>query len=164
MSSKISALPASAVVRKTDLFTFARPPGNFSVVQDVMLTAEPGAEIKLESDGGKFTIDALGDALVDVVDGFTIQIAANPIFDIDVTGNVSVSPPAGAFVSFIVDTASFVMDAAGNVQLIVVLGATLTLSYHPSTPGDWSGSPSHVWEALDRLAAAVAGLLGGPIP
>jgi hypothetical protein len=36
--------------------------------------------------------------------------------------------------------------------------------YTPNASGDWDGDPATVQEALDRLAAAVAGLLGGPIP
>ena len=36
--------------------------------------------------------------------------------------------------------------------------------YSPATPADWSGSPTTAAEALDRLAAAVAGLLAAPIP
>lgn len=39
------------------------------------------------------------------------------------------------------------------------------LSYTPGTPGDWAPTaPTTQGEALDRLATAVAGLLGGPIP
>ena len=37
-------------------------------------------------------------------------------------------------------------------------------AYNPGNPGNWSGSPTTVASALDRLAAAVAGLLGGAIP
>lgn len=36
--------------------------------------------------------------------------------------------------------------------------------YIPAAPANWAGSPATVGSALDRLAAAVAGLLGGPIP
>lgn len=36
--------------------------------------------------------------------------------------------------------------------------------YIPANAGDWIGNPVNAGEALDRLAAAVAGLLGGPIP
>lgn len=36
--------------------------------------------------------------------------------------------------------------------------------YTPATPGDWNGVPVNAGEAIDRLAAAVAGLLGGPVP
>ena len=38
------------------------------------------------------------------------------------------------------------------------------IPYTPAAPANWAGSPTDVWTALDRLAAAVAGLLGGPIP
>ena len=38
------------------------------------------------------------------------------------------------------------------------------LSYVPVAPANWAGSPADVSDALDRIAAAVAGLLGGPIP
>lgn len=37
--------------------------------------------------------------------------------------------------------------------------------YTPGTPSNWSGTPpSNFASALDRLAAAVRSLLGGPIP
>jgi len=38
------------------------------------------------------------------------------------------------------------------------------LAYTPSTSADWSGDPTNFPDALDRLAAAVAGLLAAPIP
>lgn len=38
------------------------------------------------------------------------------------------------------------------------------LSYSPVAPANWAGSPADVAAAIDRLAAAVVGLLGGPIP
>lgn len=37
-------------------------------------------------------------------------------------------------------------------------------AYIVGAAGNWSGSPTTVTSALDRLAAAVAGLLAGPIP
>lgn len=37
-------------------------------------------------------------------------------------------------------------------------------SYTPSTVGDWLTAPVSTQEALDRLASAVEGLLGAPIP
>lgn len=36
--------------------------------------------------------------------------------------------------------------------------------YIPAAPGDWGGDPLNLDEATNRIAAAVAGLLGGPIP
>jgi hypothetical protein len=41
---------------------------------------------------------------------------------------------------------------------------SLDSGYTPGTPGDWAGAPTSVQDALDRLAAAVEGLLGGAIP
>jgi len=38
------------------------------------------------------------------------------------------------------------------------------VAYTPGTPGDWAGSPTNAGDAIDRIAAAVAGLLGGTIP
>lgn len=36
--------------------------------------------------------------------------------------------------------------------------------YTPASPGHWNGNPTNYIDAIDRLAAAVSGLLGGPIP
>lgn len=51
-------------------------------------------------------------------------------------------------------SAGAVVYAAVNQASRILYGGT----------GDWNGSPSDVDGALDRLAAAVAGLLVGPIP
>ena len=36
--------------------------------------------------------------------------------------------------------------------------------YTPAVSGDWAGDPSGTADALDRIAAALAILLGNPIP
>jgi hypothetical protein len=52
----------------------------------------------------------------------------------------------------------------GTVQPVPMSTAQGTV-YLPGAPADWVGpAPTLVSAALDRLAAAVAGLLGGPIP
>lgn len=39
------------------------------------------------------------------------------------------------------------------------------IGFIPAAAGDWNGTaPADLKNAVDRLAAAVAGLLGGPIP
>jgi hypothetical protein len=44
-------------------------------------------------------------------------------------------------------------------------GDSGTTSYAPGTPGDWAApAPTNAQDALDRMAAAVAVLLAGPIP
>lgn len=45
------------------------------------------------------------------------------------------------------------------------LDTLATKPYAAGAPADWSGAaPTNYAAAIDRLAAAVAGLLGGPIP
>ena len=51
----------------------------------------------------------------------------------------------------------YVGGASGNLKV--------TNEYSPATPGNWaSAAPSTISSAIDRLAAAVHGLLGGVIP
>jgi len=72
-----------------------------------------------------------------------------------------------------VDDTGFSAISGTNVQstlasIDTAVGFALTASgtgYSPGTPGDWTGSPpADVGSALDRIAAAVAGLLAGTIP
>lgn len=65
-------------------------------------------------------------------------------------------------------TGAITLDAGDGID-IAPTGNTLTISatdaYVPTTPADWDGTaPATIQEALDRLASAVVGLLGGPIP
>lgn len=55
------------------------------------------------------------------------------------------------------------------VGTLIANGAAVEASptnppYTPATPADWSGSPTTVQEALDRIAAALAVEIGTPIP
>lgn len=57
-----------------------------------------------------------------------------------------------------------VFDPALSVVSLEALFAP-AVRYNPGTPGDWLGAPpSTSQEALDRIASAVVGLLGGAIP
>ena len=47
---------------------------------------------------------------------------------------------------------------------VIADGITQAAVYTPDTSADWDGDPTTAQEALDRLAAAVAGLLAAPIP
>jgi len=51
-----------------------------------------------------------------------------------------------------------------GTRTVNICDGTNNVTYTPGASGNWSGSPTDVWVALDRLAAAVAGLLGGAIP
>jgi hypothetical protein len=49
-------------------------------------------------------------------------------------------------------------------SLLPPTDAAASISYTPGNSGDWSGDPALISDALDRLAAAVASLLGTPVP
>lgn len=59
-------------------------------------------------------------------------------------------------------TPGFLGTRQPDLQMVL---APASLAYAPAAPADWAGPPpALVGDAIDRLAAAVAGLLGGPIP
>lgn len=65
-----------------------------------------------------------------------------------------------------VDTEGWANEQNANLQALETAITSLSavgVSYTPTNPGDWNGDPTTAQEALDRIAAAVAGLLGGPI-
>ena len=54
---------------------------------------------------------------------------------------------------------------SGTLTFAFSADAAILVPYSPASLPTWSGiNPTSVADALDRLAAAVAGLLGGPIP
>lgn len=74
----------------------------------------------------------------------------------DTLANIPVLAIGEPFISL--DTHEFFLGtSAGNVKV--------NINYSPATPSNWSGAPpANLISALDRLAAAVESLLGGPIP
>lgn len=52
----------------------------------------------------------------------------------------------------------------GGGVAIINNSSARNVTYTPANAGDWGGNPATSQDALDRIAAAVAGLLGGPIP
>lgn len=60
---------------------------------------------------------------------------------------------------------SAVRDSLDQVQRNAQAGATDAETYAPAAPSNWAGAPPSTQDAaLDRIAAAVRGLLGSPIP
>jgi hypothetical protein len=61
----------------------------------------------------------------------------------------------------------FLEMGVGGINNLNIQGwGSITMQYTVGNPANWAGpgSPTDVWVALDRIAAAVAGLLGGGIP
>lgn len=96
---------------------------------------------------------------------------ATALLPVSQSGVVQDSAIAGAAgtLAFLVQSTSaqFGFNQPGFLGAQVTLFGTQAalLGYAPAVPGDWVGpAPVDAQQGLDRLAAAVAGLLGGPIP
>lgn len=68
----------------------------------------------------------------------------------------------------IIDPAAQISNIQPNFLgtfITALIASSALVGYSPANPADWVGpQPDNVASAIDRLAAAVAGLLGGPIP
>lgn len=64
------------------------------------------------------------------------------------------------------DMALWQPNFTGTVVFSFAISNAQNLPYTPTVPPDWAGSPTTLptTTAIDRMAAALAGLLGGPIP
>lgn len=60
------------------------------------------------------------------------------------------------------DVATYDVDQTNLTGAVSISG--INPVYSPATSADWSGDPASMAAALDRIAAAVAGLLTNPIP
>jgi hypothetical protein len=60
--------------------------------------------------------------------------------------------------------AEFRITSAGEIQLNPASGQVVKYAYTPGNAGDWSGSPTDLAIAVDRIAAVVSGGGATPIP
>lgn len=164
MSKKISDL-ANAAVNNTDLFTFARPPDNFSCTRGVILTGAPGEDISLKGDGGSLDIPSSGDVALNAITSVTLNVGGT-LLQIDAAGNVQLVLNGGA--NFTVNFASgslFQLDNATGAIFLNVVGDNPQINYDDSAaPGNFVSTPALLADAVTHIASAVAGLLGSPIP
>lgn len=137
--TKISAMPINGFVGNHDLLPIVQAGSNFKAQRKALLEAIAGEFIQLSGNAGSsFSIDPFGGVTVTVGAGQTLSMTANG--------------------------AGILIDAVGLIDLTPAPGHALVLAYDPATPGDWAGSPTTVWEALDRIAAVVSAGGASPIP
>jgi len=176
---KISALSAATDCANADLFVIVQGGGNKKLTKALLLTNGPSESLilKAETGSGIFLNTDSGDAQFSVSDNGDVGWHVEGNFLGVLTDGVNVdqfSGIAGAGYEFDVSAVStFIVNTTGTGQLMVDgVGnnfslqnfASIFIEYKPATSGDWSGDPAWDKDAIDRLAAAVAGLLGTPIP
>lgn len=154
---KISQMNPAPLVDNADLIPIVQAGANFFATRDQLLIAhaEPitfGNDVGyvLQVDGSNNWSLFFGPG---VASAFTLDALGNVVLGVCTTFSV-VGP----------GSAEITIDAAGEINLTPAPGFTVQIFYSPASPGDWSGLPTDLVSAVDRIAAAVAGLLGGPIP
>ncbi len=167
--TKISAMTVATAVINADLIPIVSAGANFSATKQLLLSGTPTEEIALQPGvggnacfgiPGSLTNIILDDALgqMDMITDNALNITAGTTLTlIGTTGGVvcvaNYTPAAGPFIG-----------VPGTVQgnLDTIWAA---LVYSAAGPLNWNMSPPITYfAAIDRLAAAVAGLLGTAIP
>lgn len=138
---KITEMPNADQVRIGDDFTLVRDGANYRANKELILTGGIGEPIGLFSSEGQ-------EVLVGVHGTFGAELLMD-----DATGLVALYSQTGININ---------CDTANGIVLSCPQG--VYVSFQPLNPGNWAFAPVSQAEAIDRIAAAVAGLLGGPIP
>jgi hypothetical protein len=169
MSSKISALTPASEVSIVDNFVIVQSAANFKCTKSQILSAHSGepmtligpitSELELDLAGGITLLETSG-ATITIWDGTTV------FFGVDSSGTINIDVPSGSQIVLTSNGTVLEMDPSGNFSIVV--GGTGSASYFYRTtlgPGTWqTASPVTIEDAIERIAVAVAGLLGGPIP
>jgi len=116
---------------------------------------------------GAFTQPAVGATVSGVTytgTALPVGVSIIAVIGTDIVGYYTIASSAGT-VSLTLDTISAYSPAASVPSGAVVYTATSQAAriIYGGT-NDWDGTPGEVATALDRIARALAGLLGGPIP
>ena len=167
MSSKISALLSSGNVENGDDFVLARGAGNKKCgrtffltaisTEDIGFTHDSGSLVALKPNGHVWITTGSGGIFIlsNSTSSFVVSLSdTNCAFDFTGAG----------FVRFQNNAGTLQIDATGQVNLFASPGNVVAIQYVPTFPASWGAPATDVWLALDRLAAAVAGLLGFPVP
>lgn len=169
MSAKISSLPAATSVGATDITPVVQGGVNMSYTRDIFLTDVGGSQVALQGNGGFVGCDSLGNVSVQPKAGGQILVQSSYgslTSNSSVNGwnltipsgcNVTLAHASGTTISILGSGQLFIPIAAG-VSCLIGVGSTFVGAHFTSKP------PPDIISAINRIAAAVQGLLGGTIP
>lgn len=163
MSDKISALPPATVCNLADLITAVQAGVNVSMVREIFLQANTGEAVYMNNLQGVFF--SCEDAA-----GIQADIVGQEFLLNDSVNNDSFSMTGGIWgLTCGISLTLAVAGGSSNVTVdssgVTIGGPTVSISFNAGSPTDWAGSaPIDIRDAIDRLATAVAGLLGHAIP
>lgn len=167
--TKISAMPPASFVTAADYFPIVQSGVNLRCTRNQILRGHTGEAIALVTNSGfDAGYDSADNYQINVAPAGTCDIvaAASAIVAITGAGACTIGAASGQILELLNSNGSFIrLDADGTITLDTSVPAkVLHLYYTPGTPGDWAGSPTSVWEALDRIAAVVSSGGASPIP
>jgi len=152
---KISAMPDAPDMGELDLLTVVVGGVNYKITRNAFLTAKTGEAVIL----------AGGTGMIAIFDDGSVEISGPPGAEFLLgfgSGSALRFKDDEIGIEFI-NRFSFALNDGRSFDLEV--GQPMFLSWDPVSPGNWAPAvPDNVGDALERIATAVAGLLGGPIP
>jgi len=166
-TEKFSAFASAGTFGSTDEIVGLVGADNARFLRSVLNTYGAGGPIFLNTPASYVYIDDTPDIEIAVGSGGTINWLWNfiNVLSLDSSGNFTISGPGGKPFNILNQGANITIDAAGIISVISKSNASSIVSYTPSNSADWQTSdPPDMAAAINRIAAAVAGLLGGPIP
>lgn len=161
-------LPVATDFANADLVACWQATTTMTVPKSVFLQAKAGEEISLQTAGGtKSGFDAASNTVINIEAGkfLRVQRGTDIFVQILSAGSLLLTAKTGQAV-FVADSSGaggLYCDGAGNVQVTAVAGTPVNVQYVPANSADWIGDPAWEKDALDRIAAEVAILKGGPI-
>jgi len=180
--TKISAMLACMDVKNADILPIVQAGANFKATRTQLLTAGIGEAIFVTANGMAAAVlcSPTNQNEVQVSDAFGVLIHGDlgvvmrdalTTWNITITaaGMITISSSGGANTMFVSGgpLASMTMNDATQIVTFVCVNGMICpfVIQAPGAIGNWAiGVPADYNLAINRLAAAVAGLLGGPIP
>jgi len=168
MSSKISDLTIAIDSEENDVFTFVRSGINYQTTLSTTWIPKALNPRRFGATDGALIVDYLGQVSVGLTTSGNFQVDVNSQLWMNISWSngiiIGYVTPIPVKVMTTGGTFAFEVDTSGNTFLRTGNGASVSVGYTVAAAGNWSGSPTDLATAVDRLAAAVAGLLAGPIP
>ena len=170
MSAKISALPtANTWAELVDYFPVVVGGVNMKIFRGKLLAAAAGEDIAIQSDIGDGAVYVSADGQVEIViaagQEYTLKRGTASLVLVSAAGDMTTTMESSCAWSVTANGSSFKIDSYGKVQIIANVMQPVEIDYKPWYGGaNWAFSPLFDKDAIDRLAAAVAGLLGTPVP
>lgn len=165
-SETITGMPAITEVNDSDVFPVVQGGINYKAERQQILKASSGLNVRLDSSTCRMIVDDTGLLSWEQDSGTLVDLKwdGNTWLGITSSGGISLNGLASKDIDFNNGGSKISVKGSGDISIVQSPGATIAIDFTPLTSSDWKVSdPTTIEEAIDRIASAVAILLGGPI-